>query len=144
MITPHTSSTSDSKSLLQRKAHTLAVQRASKAPPNWWTPLWRGLVADPESKHRKAMGASAWLFLYLLMYANRKTGIVRRSLGVMHSDTGYPIRTIQSHLRKLRLKGYITTKHSGHYLKITIAKWKAFHHPSKAEPRSDNEQVLRL
>ena len=99
--------------------------------PSWWTSLWRGLIADPEAKHRKAMGSAVWMYLYLLVYANRKTGIVRRPQIAMHIDTGYPIRTIQSQLFKQKKQGYITTEHSGRYLKITILKWKSFHDPNR-------------
>lgn len=98
-------------------------------PPNWWTPVWRGLIADPEGKHRKAMGSALWIYVYLLSYANRRTGVVRRSLRLMVHDTGYPIRTIQLNLQKLRLRGYVTAEHEGRYLKIQIEKWKAFSDP---------------
>lgn len=97
-----------------------------KPLPNWWTPLWRGLIADPNSKHRKAMGAALWLYLYLLAYSNRKTGIVRRNQRAIVQDTGYPLRTIQFNLNKLRQKGYLTTERQGRYLKIQITKWKSF------------------
>lgn len=99
--------------------------------PNWWTPVWRGLVADPVSKHRKEMGPSLWMFLYLLAYANRTTGVVRRSVQVMSKDTGYPIRTVQLNLRRLSDKAYIVTSREGRYLKIEIVKWKAFHVSSR-------------
>jgi hypothetical protein len=77
------------------------------------------------------MGTSVWMFLYLLTYANRKTGIVRRSLTMMAKDTGYPVRTIQLNLKNLREKGYLTSSHEGRYLTIQIEKWKAFHYPIK-------------
>lgn len=101
-------------------------QSVGKRPANWWTPVWRGLVADPESKHRKAMGPAIWLYLYLLAYANRKTGIVRRTQQMMANDTGYSLGTIQAGLRRLRNKDYLTKKYIGRYLEIRINKWKGF------------------
>ncbi len=100
--------------------------RLSRKPQSWWTPFWRGLVADSSSKHRRAMGPAIWIYLYLLTYANRKTGIVRRTQESMHHDTGYSIRAIQSHLQRLKRHGYIRTEHSGRYLTIYITKWKGF------------------
>lgn len=81
------------------------------------------------------MGAAVWMYLYLLTYANRKTGTVHRPLQLMAQDTGYPLRTIQFNLQKLRQKGYLTTEHSGRYLRIHIEKWKAFSDPKWTETR---------
>jgi DNA-binding transcriptional ArsR family regulator len=100
--------------------------KINKNLPNWWTPLWRGLIADTESKHRKAMGSAIWLYLYLLTYSNRITGIVRRTQESIKKDTGYPLRTIQLHLSKLKRTGYLTSEREGRHLKIKILKWKAF------------------
>lgn len=88
--------------------------------------MWRGLIADPESKHRKVMGSAVWVYLYLLTYANRKTGIVRRTQQMMVKDTGYSLGTVQAGLRRLRKAGYLTTKRIGRYLEIQINKWKGF------------------
>lgn len=114
------------------KQPQLSSNKGQGKTPNWWTPVWRGLIADPNSKHRKTMGTSVWMFLYLLTYANRKTGIVRRSLTMMAKDTGYPVRTIQFNLKNLREKGYLTSSHEGRYLTIQVEKWKAFHYPIKS------------
>lgn len=92
----------------------------------WWTPVWKGLVIDTESKHRKAMGAALWLYLYLLTYTNRKSGIACRSLPIISRETGYPVRTIQRHLKRLAERGYVTVLDSTHTPKIRIEKWKLF------------------
>jgi CRP-like cAMP-binding protein len=110
----------------ERRIQQFIGERA-KRKVGWWTPIWRGLSADPGSKHRIAMGASLWLYLYLLTYANRKTGMVRRRMDQVQSDTGYPMRTIQRHLKRLEQKSYISLNRSKHYLHITIKKWKSFH-----------------
>jgi hypothetical protein len=55
----------------------------------WWAPLWRGLVVDPDGKHIRVLRRSVWLLLYLILHAERITGVSRakrstiaRSLGV--------------------------------------------------------------
>lgn len=97
-----------------------------KAKGNWWTPLWQGLVRDQTSKHRKAMGVAVWLYLYLLIYTERKTGIVRRTIQKIHQETGYPLRTIYRYLRILSTNKYITILESKPNLIIRIEKWKEF------------------
>jgi DNA-binding transcriptional ArsR family regulator len=102
--------------------------RIGKTGKGWWTPVWKGLVADSRGSHRTAMGASLWLYLYLLACANRKTGIVRKKHATMSSETGYPLRTIQRHLKRLSSAGYITFVDSGYPPQIRIEKYKLFHH----------------
>jgi hypothetical protein len=104
-----------------------------KSKGDWWTPIWKGLVTDVNSKHRRSMGASLWLFLYLLTYTNRKTGIVRKKQATIVQETGYPLRTVQRYLKRLSQAGYITYLDSGHYPPIRIEKWKLFHHSNSAQ-----------
>ncbi|MCO6512283.1 MAG: hypothetical protein J5I65_15980 [Aridibacter famidurans] len=94
--------------------------------PSWWTPLWQGLVSDEKAKHRKRMGSSIWLFLYLLTFANRKTGVVRRSLQSIKVDTGSRLRTINRDLDRLAEKKYVTILEPKPLLKLRIEKWKEF------------------
>ena len=103
------------------------ISQRIRSEPRWWTPVWRGLSADPKSKHRAAMGTSLWLYLYLLTYTNRRTGQVRRRMDQIEADTGYPLRTIQRYLKCLVQRNYITYFRSRHYLHITIKRWKSFH-----------------
>lgn len=119
----------------------IEANRGQSKPPSWWTPVWRGLVADPESKHRKRMGPAIWLFLYLLVYANRKTGIVRRTQESIRLDTGYSIRAIQSYLRRLKKHGYISTGKTGRYLAITVLGWKGFHNREKLWKSGYQQQI---
>lgn len=99
----------------------------------WWTPIWKGLTSDLDGKHRKAMGASLWTYLYLLTYTNRKTGIVSRSQQTIAAETGFPVRTIQRHLKQLNSKKYITLLKPQTYSQIRIEKWKLFNHSSSDE-----------
>ena len=99
-----------------------------KNSPGWWTPIWKGLSTDSGGKHRKAMGASLWTYLYLLTYTNRKNGIVRRSQETIAKETGLPLRTIQRHLKRLASQNYITLLGKEVYPQIRIEKWKLFKH----------------
>ena len=91
----------------------------------WWAPVWQGLVMDPQAKHYHRMGQALWLFLYFLLNANRRTGLLMRRSSTISAQTGYKPRTIRQWLKSLRAKGYIRTKSTGRYLKIEICRWKS-------------------
>lgn len=107
------------------KQKQLPLRKKSKG---WWTPIWKGLATDIDGKHRKAMRISLWTYLYLLTYANRKTGIVSRKQETIAKDMGLPLRTIQRHLKRLSSQKYITLLKPQTYSQIRIEKWKLFNH----------------
>jgi DNA-binding MarR family transcriptional regulator len=92
---------------------------------NWWTPLWRGLVVEPSAKHFKGMGIAVWLYLYLLIYANRSTGALFRRNLTIAKDMGVSSRTISRWLHILKSGGYIEVRRTGRSLQILITKWKS-------------------
>lgn len=89
----------------------------------WWAPLWKGLVMD-KSVHRKRMGSAVWLFLYLLVNADRKTGSLFRKIKTMSSDMGTTRDMTMRWLVILRERGYIATTSTGRCLSIQINKWR--------------------
>lgn len=89
----------------------------------WWAPVWKGLVMD-KSVHRKRMGSAVWLFLYLLVNADRKTGSMFRKIKTMTADMGITRDTIMRWLVILREGGYIITTSTGRCLSIQINKWR--------------------
>jgi DNA-binding transcriptional ArsR family regulator len=101
-----------------------AVKENSGKHKAWWAPVWQGLVMDPNAKHYQRMGQAVWLFLYFLLNANRRTGLLMRRSSTITAQTGYKPRTIRQWLKTLREKGYIRTKSTGRYLKIEICRWK--------------------
>lgn len=90
----------------------------------WWGPVWRGLFVDPTGKHYRAMGRALWLYGYLIVHADRRTGTLFRKVTTIASDMKVSARTIQAWLTLLRQHGYITTKSTGRALEIKIEKWK--------------------
>jgi len=70
------------------------------------------------------MGRSVWLFLYLIIHANRKTGTLYRRVRTIAQDMGLSERTVQLWLKTLRDREYITTERTGRSLIIHISKWK--------------------
>lgn len=92
---------------------------------NWWTPLWRGLAVDPTAKHYKAMGSAVWLYLYLLVFANRLTGNLFRRISTIAKDTGMSSRTVSRWMHTLKNGGYIKARQTGRSLQISITKWKS-------------------
>ena len=108
-------------------------KQLKKKSKGWWTPVWKGLAVDIDGKHRKAMGASLWTYLYLLTFVNRKTGVVSRSQEVIAQEMGLPLRTVQRHLKQLSSKKYITLQKPQSYSQIHIEKWKLFKHSDSDE-----------
>jgi tRNA G26 N,N-dimethylase Trm1 len=90
----------------------------------WWGPIWRGLLVEETAKHYKAMGRAVWLYMYLVIHADRQTGTLHRLLPTIARDMGLQVRTIRQWLSVLRKHGYITTASTGRALKITIQKWR--------------------
>lgn len=103
---------------------------------SWWGPIWRGLTVEETAKHYKAMGKALWLYIYLIVHANRKTGILFRMLPVIAKDMGIPLRTVRAWVLILRRRGYITTQTNGRGLTITILKWK----PLRKSLNAENER----
>lgn len=99
------------------------VSRAN-SHQTWWGPIWRGLAAEPTGKHYRAMRSSLWLYVYLVIHADRRTGRLFRLLPTIAKDMGISLRTIRQWLATLRHCGYVTTEHTGRALRIKIEKWK--------------------
>jgi hypothetical protein len=91
----------------------------------WWAPVWKGLVMDSDAKHYRTMKNAVWLYLYLLLSANRKSGLLMRKIGTASNDMGVTRDTVQRWLNVLRRGGYIETVNTGRSLTIQITRWKA-------------------
>ena len=90
----------------------------------WWIHLWSGFARDPTAKHYTAMGNAIWLYLYLLISANRTDGTVWRRQDTIALQTGFSERSVARWLDHLRAKGYITSTTNGRSLRIVITKWR--------------------
>jgi len=99
----------------------------------WWAPIWTGLVMDPEAKHYRRMKNAIWLFLYLVLNANRETGLLLRKVKTISSDMNVHRNTVFRWLNILRKQRYITTENTGRCLHIQIKKWKGTAEIQKVE-----------
>jgi Helix-turn-helix domain len=103
---------------------TTTIQSTETAQKSWWIHVWCGLVVDKTSKHQKAIRQAIWLYLYLLLASNWKTGILYRRISTITSETGFNRRSVHRWISILREKGYIETRSTGRALQISISKWK--------------------
>ncbi len=92
---------------------------------DWWTPVWKGLVVDQEAKHYRRMKNAIWLFLYLLLHANRNDGRLLRKIKTLSQDMCLKRDMILRWLALLKKHDYISTRNTGRYLSIQVKKWKA-------------------
>jgi hypothetical protein len=112
---------------------------------DWWAPLWRGLVVDPDAKHYRRMKSAVWLFVYLVLHADRQSGSLKRKLRTISLDTGIKARTIRGWLRCLKSSGYIETRSTGRCLVIMVVKWKGLgwknpgNQPGQSRPATSSE-----
>jgi hypothetical protein len=114
----------DSKLLpIQFKRHKQVAQ-------SWWAPIWRGLVVEGSAKHYRAMRSAIWLYFYLIVHADRRTGTLYRRIGTIAHDMGVNPTTVTRWMAKLASRGYITRRRTGRALQIAIARWKGL--PPKA------------
>jgi hypothetical protein len=110
----------------QRVTFQMQFPRSTKSarPSMWWGPVWRGLFVDLEGKHYRSMGRALWLYGYLIVHADRRTGTLYRTVSTIARDMQVSKRTIQSWLVVLRRHSYIKTKTTGRALSIRIEKWR--------------------
>lgn len=92
---------------------------------HWWAPIWTGLVIDPESSHYKKMKNAIWLYLYLVLSADRKSGFLKRKIRTICLDMGVNRDMVLRWLKVLKEGDYITTVNTGRHLTIHIKKWKS-------------------
>jgi hypothetical protein len=93
-----------SKEIMGQRRLKLAIH-----PNAWWGPIWRGLAVEPTGKHYRAMRTSLWLYIYLVIHADRRTGKLTRLLPTIARDMGVTPRTVRQWLAILKRHGYIIT-----------------------------------
>lgn len=109
----------------------------------WWAAVWTGLVMDQDGTHYYQMRNALWLFLYLLLNADRKTGFLVRKVQTICKDTGINRETILRWLMVLRKQGYIVTKSNGRCLQIQIKKWKGADVSNVTTQKSEKSDTRR-
>ena len=105
--------------------------------PDWWAPVWKGLVLDPQGRHYQTMGNAVWLLLYFFLSADRRTGTLKRKLSTISCAMGVKVRTIRLWLGSLRQGGYIEARTNGRCLVIAIHKWKSYPQGHSSGRQSD-------
>lgn len=91
----------------------------------WWAPVRNGLIMDHDARHYRRVRNAVWLYLYLLLNADRKTGSLSRKLRTISGDMGISKNMIMRWFNILREEGYIATKSTGRCLVIKITKWRS-------------------
>ena len=101
---------------------------------SWWGPVWRGLVVDAGARHYRQMRSALWLFLYLILHADRKTGRLLRRYETISRDLGVPKRTVRRWLTVLNKAGYVEVERPPRstVFSMRIRRWKALKSPPNA------------
>ena len=90
----------------------------------WWRAVWRGLVVDAKAKHYRTMGSALWLFIYFVIHANPKSGILNRKYQTIAGEMSVSPRTVRLWLARLVQHRYITVTQTGRSQVIHISRWK--------------------
>lgn len=109
----------DARSFIEMENH-----KQKQSEKEWWAPVWKGLVVDSQAKHYRKMKNAVWLYLYLIVNANRATGVLLRKINTIRLDMGVSRDTVIRWLNLLRQEGYIVTVNTGHSLTIQVTNWK--------------------
>ena len=99
-------------------------------------------MCDGNAKHYRRMKAALWLFLYLLAYADRRSGFLKRKIKTISADMGIPRDTIIRWLNILRKGRYITTENTSRCLHIQITRWKNLSEVGNIQPQKLEESDL--
>jgi len=110
----------------------------------WWGPVWRGLVVDPAGKHYRQMGTAFWLFVYLVIHADRRDGHLHRKYETIAGDMGISVRSVRRWLERLAKYKYVSLRQTGRSQVIHICKWKTLLSNAKAAKagHSDRPEVF--
>jgi Helix-turn-helix domain len=82
------------------------------------------LVVEQTGKHYRAMRSAVWLYLYLVVHADRQSGELFRRIATIAQDMGLKAPTIGRWMAALRKHSYIRSEKTGRALKITVLRWK--------------------
>jgi DNA-binding transcriptional ArsR family regulator len=126
---------------------SMSAAATSSRQKRWWRAVWRGLVVDPEAKHYRTMGSALWLFIYLVIHANPKSGTLSRKYRTIAEEMGVSQRTVRSWLARLMRHGYVTAARTGRSQVIHISKWKnasAYQSVAQISPLSGKHMTGRV
>jgi len=90
---------------------------------------------DQQAKHYRRMKNAVWLYLYLLVNANRVTGLLMRKTKTISADMGVSRDMVIRWLNRLRRQGYIATESTGRYLTIRMNNWKPLGNHGRIQPQ---------
>ncbi len=100
------------------------------ATTTWWAPVWRGLVVDPAGKHVRRLKGALALLLYLILHADRQSGLLVRKYETIGRDMGHSLWTVRGWMRRLERHGYVRRTKTGRALVIEVLNWRPVGHAS--------------
>lgn len=80
----------------------------------------RSRLIGNDGRSYQRMRQTIWLYLYLILQLNPRTGRLLTKVSTISQDMGIKQETIRSWLGHLRRKGYVSVKRQGGYWLITV------------------------
>jgi len=82
--------------------------------------ILRSRLIGNDGRNYQRMRQTIWLYLYLVLQLNPRTGRLVTEVSTIGQDMGISEETIRSWLGHLRRKGYVSVKRQGGYWLITV------------------------
>ncbi len=103
--------------------------------------LLRSRLIGNDGRSYQRMRQTIWLYLYLVLQLNPKTGRLATKVSTISQDMGIKQETIRSWLGHLRRKGYVSVKRDGDYWLITVTGLKPIPESYQAKALKPDEVV---
>ena len=94
---------------------------------------------DQEAKHYRRINSAVWLFIYLIVHADRQSGTLQRKYATIARDMQVSENTVRSWMRRLRYHQYVRAASTGRGLLIHIRRWKTFTASSRLAEKAQPE-----
>jgi hypothetical protein len=111
-----------------------------------YAPVAKNLILNPLGKHMSRMGKAIWVYLYLLIVINDKSGRAIVKSAEIAKETGISENNILTGFGILKKWNYIDVKKQNSTFVITVCKWKKIFNSlkpliSNPKPYSDHNQI---
>lgn len=97
-----------------------------------------------DAKHRERIGQAVWLYGYLHIYADRRTGRLTRNYQTIADEIGTSTKTIQRWMEVLKRGKYVEIQLLQHGISVQITKWKPIKNGSRLDSFVQSEKGVQV
>ena len=102
---------------------------------NPFGPLLREIVADATGRNRRRMRQAVWLYFYLIVFANARSGKLISRIPDIAAALGVSENTVNSWLGHLKKWHYVSVVKMGNGLHFRVNRWQEVTHIDTADAK---------